>query len=134
MYRYFIIISLSVYIDFWFWIVVFVINAIFSHFPPKQFPRTEMYGIFPVLKKKKKCWGENSTDVYLVFTFSFAYFFFMIFFICAHKIVRDQTKIWKCPINPRSLQEEEEKKNIASESGSGTIVTLADLFDFWSKN
>ena len=69
--------------------------------------------------------------MYLVFKFSFAYFFYD-FLICVHKIVRDQTKIWKCPINPRSLEEEE--KIIASESGSGTIVTLADLFDFLSKS
>ena len=79
----------------------------------------------------ENCWGENSNDVYLVFTFSFAYFFYD-FLICAHKIVRDQTKIWKCPMN--SINPRRRKKNIASESGSGTIVTLADLFDFLSKS
>ena len=81
-------------------------------------------------KEKKSLLGKNSIDVYLRFPLLT---FFMIFLFVCTKLLETKQKIWKFPIIPRSLEEEEEKI-IASESGSGTIVTLADLFDFLSKS
>ena len=54
LYRYFIfIISLCVYIDFWFWIVVYIINTICSNFLI-ELNLSKKKLSFPFMKKKKK--------------------------------------------------------------------------------